>query len=94
MTRPIDQSFEKYIGMPYTAIPSPLGTEKTYAKEMEDIFLNELAQLDKAKLIIFITNRIVAHILNPTLSKYLKEKFPNKIILHIRPEFHSFLPAK
>ena len=33
---------------------------------------------DKAKLIIFITNRIVAHILNPTLSKYLKEKFPNK----------------
>ena len=33
---------------------------------------------DKAKLIIFITNRIVAHILNPTLSKYLKEKFPDK----------------
>ena len=33
---------------------------------------------DKAKLIIFIANRIVAHILNPTLSKFLKEKFPNK----------------
>ena len=33
---------------------------------------------EKAKLIIFITNRIVAHILNPILSKYLKEKFPDK----------------
>ena len=33
---------------------------------------------DKAKLIVFITNRIVAHILNPTLSKFLKEKFPDK----------------
>ena len=31
-----------------------------------------------AKLIVFITNRIVAHLLNPTLSKYLKEKFPDK----------------
>ena len=33
---------------------------------------------DKAKLIVFITHRIVAHILNPTLSKILKEKFPDK----------------
>ena len=33
---------------------------------------------DKAKLIVFITNRIVAHILKPTLSKFLKEKFPDK----------------
>ena len=33
---------------------------------------------DKAKLIIFITNRIVAHILNPTLAKFLSEKFPDK----------------
>ena len=33
---------------------------------------------DKAKLIVFVTNRIVAHLLNPTLSKFLKEKFPDK----------------
>ena len=33
---------------------------------------------EKAKLIVFITNRIVAHILKPTLSKFLRQKFPNK----------------
>ena len=33
---------------------------------------------DKAKLIVFITNRIVAHILNPTLSKFLRENFRDK----------------
>ena len=32
----------------------------------------------ETKIIVFITNRIVAHILQPTLTKYLTEKFPNK----------------
>jgi ERCC4-related helicase len=41
--------------------------------------INKLFENDKnAKFIIFITNRIVAHILNPTLSRYLEEKFPDK----------------
>ena len=33
---------------------------------------------ENSKIIIFITNRIIAHILKPTLSNYLKEKFPEK----------------
>jgi len=39
------ESYSKYIGMPYTSIPSPF-SDKTYAKEMEDIFLEELKALD------------------------------------------------
>lgn len=40
------ESYEKYIGMPYTSIPSPFDENKTYAKEMEDIFIEELHRLD------------------------------------------------
>lgn len=39
------ESYSKYIGMPYTSIPSPFNKDKTYAKEMEDIFLEELNRL-------------------------------------------------
>jgi lysyl-tRNA synthetase, class I len=42
----IDPSFDKYVGMPYTSMPSPFNTDKSYAREMEDVFLNELARLD------------------------------------------------
>lgn len=39
------ESYSKYIGMPYTSIPSPFSENKTYAKEMEDRFLDELNRL-------------------------------------------------
>ncbi|MBQ2946616.1 MAG: lysine--tRNA ligase [Bacilli bacterium] len=39
------ESYSKYIGMPYTSIPSPFSENKTYAKEMEDIFVSELNRL-------------------------------------------------
>ena len=41
--------------------------------------INKLFEANnKAKIIIFIANRIVAHVLNPTLQKYLNEKFKDK----------------
>lgn len=39
------ESYSKYIGMPYTSIPSPFSENKTYAKEMEDRFVSELNRL-------------------------------------------------
>lgn len=41
----IPESYSKYIGMPYTSIPSPFNKNKTYAKEMEDRFVEELNRL-------------------------------------------------
>lgn len=41
----IPESYNKYIGMPYTSIPSPFDENKTYAKEMEDRFVEELNRL-------------------------------------------------
>ena len=38
----IDSSFEKYIGMPYVELPSPDGTDMSYAEYMENRFLSEL----------------------------------------------------
>jgi len=46
--------------------------------KLYDTIIELFKSNDKAKLIVFITHRIVAHILNPTLSKFLKEKFRNK----------------
>ena len=42
----IDSSYEKYIGMPYTAIPSPFTDNESYASYMEKRFLNELKAMD------------------------------------------------
>lgn len=42
----IDSSYEKYIGMPYTEIPSPFTTNESYASYMENRFLNELKAMD------------------------------------------------
>ena len=38
----IDPSYEKYIGMPYTEIPSPFTENESYAEYMERRFLGEL----------------------------------------------------
>ena len=42
----IDSSYEKYIGMPYTDIPSPFTENESYASFMENRFLNELKSMD------------------------------------------------
>ena len=42
----IDSSYEKYIGMPYTSLPSPDGSEESYASFMEKRFLDELKAMD------------------------------------------------
>ena len=42
----IDSSYEKYIGMPYTEIPSPFTKNESYASYMEKRFLNELKAMD------------------------------------------------
>lgn len=42
----IDSSYEKYIGMPYTELPSPFTENESYASYMENRFLNELKAMD------------------------------------------------
>ena len=42
----IDPSYSKYIGMPYTDIPSPFTENESYAQFMENRFLNELKAMD------------------------------------------------
>ncbi|MBR3161618.1 MAG: lysine--tRNA ligase [Bacilli bacterium] len=42
----IDSSYEKYVGMPYTDIPSPFTKNESYASYMENRFLNELKSMD------------------------------------------------
>ena len=42
----IDPSYEKYIGMPYTEIPSPFTENESYAAYMEKRFLGELKAMD------------------------------------------------
>ncbi len=41
----IPSDYSKYIGMPYSSIPSPFSKDKSYAKEMEDRFLDELNRM-------------------------------------------------
>ena len=41
----IDKSYEKYIGMPYTDLPSPCTENESYATYMENRFLNELKEM-------------------------------------------------
>ena len=42
----IDSSYDKYIGMPYTEIPSPFTKNESYASYMENRFLGELKAMD------------------------------------------------
>lgn len=42
----IESSYEKYIGMSYTDIPSPFTENESYASFMENRFLNELKAMD------------------------------------------------
>ncbi len=42
----IDSSFEKYVGMPLSEVPSPDGTDKSYAKYHEENFEHAMKDLD------------------------------------------------
>ena len=42
----IDPSFEKYIGLPLSKVPSPDGTNKSYAKYQEEEFEKAMEDLD------------------------------------------------
>lgn len=42
----VDASFEKYIGMPYSAIPCPFGCHNSYAEHFEKEFEQSLSQFD------------------------------------------------
>jgi len=42
----INSNYEKYIGMPYTEIPSPFTENESYASYMENRFLSELKAMD------------------------------------------------
>lgn len=41
----VDESFEKYIGMPVSDVPAPSGKEKSYAEEFEKEFENSLKKV-------------------------------------------------
>lgn len=41
----LPKEFSKYIGIPYTSIPSPFNKNKSYAEEMEERFLKELNEM-------------------------------------------------
>ena len=42
----VDPSFEKYIGLPLSKVPSPDGTDKSYAKYQEEEFEKAMSDLD------------------------------------------------
>lgn len=53
----IPENYSKYIGMPYTNIPSPFCINKTYAEEMEGRFIEELGRLGIYPEVIFQTKQ-------------------------------------
>ena len=76
----IDSSYEKYIGMPYTEIPSPFTENESYASYMENRFLNELKAMDvDVEWIIEIKFVVLLMILE--LKSLLKKKEKNIIQL-------------
>ncbi len=87
----IDPTFEKYIGMPYTAIPSPLGTDKTYAREMEDIFLNELAKLGIYPEVIYETEQYTSGRYNDEIKLSLDKR---KEIFDIMSKYRTQDPTE
>ena len=70
----IDKSYEKYIGMPYTDIPSPFTDNESYATYMENRFLNELKKMDVEVECIYQTKEYKSGRYN----KYIKLAMDNK----------------
>ena len=70
----IDPSYEKYIGMPYTEIPSPFTENESYASYMENRFLNELKAMDVEAECIYQTKEYTSGRYN----EYIKIALDNK----------------
>ena len=70
----IDKSYEKYIGMPYTELPSPFTENESYASYMENRFLNELKAMDVEVECIYQTKEYTSGRYN----EYIKIAMDNK----------------
>lgn len=70
----IDSSYEKYIGMPYTEIPSPFTKNESYATYMENRFLGELKAMDVEVECIYQTREYQSGRYN----KYIKIAMNNR----------------
>ncbi|MEE3343814.1 MAG: lysine--tRNA ligase [Bacilli bacterium] len=70
----IDSSYEKYIGMPYTDIPSPFSKDESYATYMENRFLDELKKMDVEVECIYQTKEYKSG----RYSKYIKIAMDNR----------------
>jgi len=82
----IDSSYEKYIGMPYTEIPSPFTENESYASYMENRFLNELKAMDVEVECIYQTKEYRSGRYN----KYIKIAMDNRDkIFDIIDEFRT-----
>lgn len=82
----IDSSYEKYIGMPYTDIPSPFSENESYASYMENRFLGELKAMDIEVECIYQTKEYQSG----RYSKYIKIAMDNKDkIFDIIDEFRT-----
>ena len=82
----IDPSFEKYIGMPYTDLPSPFTENESYAQYMENRFLNELKAMDVEVECIYQTKEYQSGRYN----KYIKIAMDNREkIFDIIDEFRT-----
>lgn len=82
----IDPSYEKYIGIPYTEIPSPFTENESYASFMENRFLNELKDMDVEVECIYQAKEYKSGRYN----KYIKMAMDNKDkIFDIIDEFRT-----
>lgn len=70
----IDPSYEKYIGMPYTAMPSPFTENETYAEYMEKRFLGELEEMGIEVECIYQTDEYKSGRYNKEMKKALDNK--------------------
>lgn len=70
----IDSSYQKYIGMPYTEIPSPFTENESYATYMENKFLKELKAMDVEVECIYQAKEYQSGRYN----KYIKTAMDNK----------------
>ncbi len=82
----IDPSYEQYIGMPYTEIPSPFTENESYASYMENRFLNELKAMDVEVECIYQAKEYQSGRYN----KYIKIAMDNRDkIFHIIDDFRT-----
>lgn len=82
----IDPSYEKYIGMPYVELPSPDGTDISYAEYMENRFLSELKAMDVEVECIYQAKEYQSG----RYSEYIKKAMDNRSrIFDIIDEFRT-----